>query len=59
MCDLDCPRRHVLKAMTHNYPRLKGMPRPGFAAGPCLVKDTMQLSAFARYQFGSRPGHSA
>jgi UDP-N-acetyl-D-mannosaminuronic acid dehydrogenase len=33
------------------------MPRPGFAAGPCLVKDTMQLSAFARNQFGL--GHAA
>jgi UDP-N-acetyl-D-mannosaminuronic acid dehydrogenase len=47
----------VLKAMKHNYPRLKSMPRPGFAAGPCLVKDTMQLSAFARNQFGL--GHAA
>jgi UDP-N-acetyl-D-mannosaminuronic acid dehydrogenase len=33
------------------------LPRPGFAAGPCLVKDTMQLSAFARNQFGL--GHAA
>jgi UDP-N-acetyl-D-mannosaminuronic acid dehydrogenase len=48
---------HVLRAMKHNYPRLKSMPRPGYAAGPCLVKDTMQLSAFARNQFGL--GHSA
>jgi UDP-N-acetyl-D-mannosaminuronic acid dehydrogenase len=47
----------VLKAMKHNYPRAKGIPRPGFAAGPCLVKDTMQLSAFARNQFGL--GHAA
>ena len=47
----------VLTAMKHNYPRLKSMPRPGYAAGPCLVKDTMQLSAFARNQFGL--GHSA
>jgi UDP-N-acetyl-D-mannosaminuronic acid dehydrogenase len=43
--------------MKHNYPRLKSMPRPGFAAGPCLVKDTMQLSAFASNQFGL--GHAA
>jgi UDP-N-acetyl-D-mannosaminuronic acid dehydrogenase len=49
--------QRVLKAMKHNYPRLKGVPRPGFAAGPCLVKDTMQLSAFARNQFAL--GHSA
>jgi UDP-N-acetyl-D-mannosaminuronic acid dehydrogenase len=49
--------QRVLNAMKHNYPRLKSMPRPGFAAGPCLVKDTMQLSAFARNQFGL--GHAA
>src|SRR4029079_13129233 len=47
----------VLTAMKRNYPRLKSMPRPGYAAGPCLVKDTMQLSAFARNQFGL--GHAA
>lgn len=49
--------QRVLNAMKHNYPRLKSIPRPGFAAGPCLVKDTMQLSAFARNQFGL--GHAA
>jgi UDP-N-acetyl-D-mannosaminuronic acid dehydrogenase len=49
--------QRVLRAMKHNYPRLKTMPRPGFAAGPCLVKDTMQLNAFARNQFGL--GHAA
>ena len=47
----------VLEGMKHNYPRLKSIPRPGFAAGPCLVKDTMQLSAFASNQFGL--GHAA
>lgn len=47
----------VLEAMKRNYPRLKGIPRPGYAAGPCLVKDTMQLSAFASNQFGL--GHAA
>jgi len=49
--------QRVLTAMKHNYPRLKSMPRPGYAAGPCLVKDTMQLTAFARNQFGL--GHNA
>jgi len=49
--------QRVLEAMKHNYPRLKSMPRPGFAAGPCLVKDTMQLSAFASNRFGL--GHAA
>ena len=37
--------------MKHNYPRAKNIPTPGYAAGPCLVKDTMQLLAFARNEF--------
>lgn len=41
----------VLKAMKHNYPRSKNMPGPGYAAGPCLFKDTMQLAAVVRNQF--------
>jgi UDP-N-acetyl-D-mannosaminuronic acid dehydrogenase len=41
----------ILAGMKHNYPRAKGIPTPGFAAGPCLVKDTMQLLAFARNEF--------
>jgi UDP-N-acetyl-D-mannosaminuronic acid dehydrogenase len=49
--------QRVLTAMKHDYSRLKSLPRPGYAAGPCLVKDTMQLSAFARNQFGL--GHAA
>ncbi|MEK7655914.1 MAG: nucleotide sugar dehydrogenase [Patescibacteria group bacterium] len=44
-------------AMRKDYPRNTNMPTPGFAAGPCLFKDTMQLSAFARNSFFL--GHSA
>lgn len=33
-------------AVTHNYPRAEDLPRAGFAAGPCLFKDTAQLAAF-------------
>jgi UDP-N-acetyl-D-mannosaminuronic acid dehydrogenase len=33
-------------AVTHNYERAKDLPSPGFAAGPCLFKDAMQLGAF-------------
>jgi UDP-N-acetyl-D-mannosaminuronic acid dehydrogenase len=44
-------------AMTHNYARTKGFPKAGFAAGPCLFKDTMQLSAFADNTFFL--GHAA
>ena len=42
----------ILQAMKLNYPRANYIPTPGFAAGPCLVKDTMQLLAFARNEFG-------
>ena len=47
----------ILHAMKHNYPRAAHMPAPGFAAGPCLFKDTMQMSAFNNNQFFL--GHSA
>ena len=43
--------RQVAHAMKHNYPRARGIPTPGLAAGPCLFKDTMQLLAFAQNQF--------
>jgi UDP-N-acetyl-D-mannosaminuronic acid dehydrogenase len=43
--------RQIAHAMKHNYPRARSMPTPGFAAGPCLFKDTMQLAAFAQNQF--------
>jgi UDP-N-acetyl-D-mannosaminuronic acid dehydrogenase len=43
--------QRILQAMKHNYPRAKNIPKPGYAAGPCLMKDTMQLSAFARNEF--------
>jgi UDP-N-acetyl-D-mannosaminuronic acid dehydrogenase len=42
----------VMRAMKQNYPRAKNFPGPGFSAGPCLFKDTMQLAAYARNQFG-------
>ena len=47
----------IMKAMKTNYPRLKSLPGPGFSAGPCLFKDTMQLAAYARNQFAL--GHAA
>ena len=42
----------VLEGMKRDYPRSKDFPRAGFAAGPCLFKDTMQLASFYRNQFG-------
>jgi UDP-N-acetyl-D-mannosaminuronic acid dehydrogenase len=47
----------IHKAMTEKYPRAKGFPKAGFAAGPCLFKDTMQLSCFNNNAFFL--GHAA
>jgi UDP-N-acetyl-D-mannosaminuronic acid dehydrogenase len=47
----------IRHAITYDYPRAADMPGPGFAAGPCLFKDTMQLAAFNRNNFVL--GHSA
>ena len=47
----------ILEGCRHNYPRMAGMPGPGLAAGPCLVKDTMQLAAFSHNHF--MLGHAA
>jgi UDP-N-acetyl-D-mannosaminuronic acid dehydrogenase len=41
----------VLDAVRRDYPRAADLPGPGFAAGPCLLKDTMQLSAFTPDHF--------
>jgi UDP-N-acetyl-D-mannosaminuronic acid dehydrogenase len=47
----------IHRAMTEDYPRTKGFPKAGFAAGPCLFKDTMQLSCFNQNAFFL--GHAA
>ena len=41
----------VRKTMTEGYGRAAGLPSAGFAAGPCLLKDTMQLAAFNNHNF--------
>jgi UDP-N-acetyl-D-mannosaminuronic acid dehydrogenase len=41
----------VLNAIRQDYPRAADLPGPGFAAGPCLLKDTMQLTAFTPDHF--------
>lgn len=38
----------IRRLMMHNYPRSQDFPMPGFAAGPCLPKDSLQLVAFSR-----------
>lgn len=47
----------IRDAMVYKYDRAKDFPKSGFAAGPCLLKDTMQLSAYSRQLFTF--GHSA
>lgn len=47
----------IYKAIRHDYPRADGYKSPGFAAGPCLFKDTMQLASFFDNQFYM--GHAA
>ena len=42
---------NILHAIRHEYPRAADLPSPGFAAGPCLFKDTMQLAAFTTDHF--------
>lgn len=49
--------RRILHGCRHKYGRMADMPGPGFAAGPCLVKDTMQLAAFSNDNFVL--GHAA
>ena len=48
---------HIYDAVTLRYPRMKSFARAGFAAGPCLLKDTLQLSAFCGNTFFL--GHAA
>jgi UDP-N-acetyl-D-mannosaminuronic acid dehydrogenase len=49
--------QRIYNAVTHRYPRMKSFARAGFAAGPCLLKDTLQLSAFSGNNFFL--GHAA
>jgi len=48
---------HVREAMVRGYGRAASLPSAGFAAGPCLLKDTMQLAAFNNNSFPL--GHAA
>jgi len=47
----------IRRAIAHDYPRAADLPGAGFAAGPCLFKDTMQLAAFSDNNF--QLGHAA
>jgi UDP-N-acetyl-D-mannosaminuronic acid dehydrogenase len=47
----------IRQGLAQDYPRAADMPSAGFAAGPCLFKDTMQLAAFNDNNFAL--GHAA
>ena len=47
----------IREAVTRDYPRMRSFAAAGFAAGPCLLKDTLQLAAFANNNFFL--GHAA
>jgi len=50
--DFGLDYERVRQAVIQNYPRAADLPGAGFAAGPCLFKDTMQLAAFNTNNFG-------
>jgi UDP-N-acetyl-D-mannosaminuronic acid dehydrogenase len=41
----------LVSKIKHKYPRMANFPTAGFAAGPCLMKDTMQLFAYKKHDF--------
>src|SRR5205814_6829128 len=47
----------IRAGLAQDYPRAADMPGAGFAAGPCLFNDTMQLAAFNDNNFAL--GHAA
>jgi UDP-N-acetyl-D-mannosaminuronic acid dehydrogenase len=49
--DFGLDYERIRAALAYNYPRAADLPRAGFAAGPCLFKDTMQLAAFNTNNF--------
>jgi len=55
--DFGLDYERIRSALAHGYPRAADLPRAGFAAGPCLLKDTMQLAAFNNNNFTL--GHAA
>ena len=55
--DLGLDYARIREAMMQDYPRAADLPSAGFAAGPCLFKDTMQLASVTGGAFAL--GHSA
>ena len=52
MCDdLGINYEKLRLIMSDNYKRNKNLPKAGFTSGPCLLKDTMQLSSFFNHKY--------
>jgi UDP-N-acetyl-D-mannosaminuronic acid dehydrogenase len=49
--DFGVDYERIRMAVIEDYPRAADLPGAGFAAGPCLLKDTMQLAAFNNNNF--------
>jgi UDP-N-acetyl-D-mannosaminuronic acid dehydrogenase len=49
--DFGCDFDRIRIALADDYPRAADLPGAGFAAGPCLLKDTMQLADFDDNRF--------
>ncbi len=49
--DFGLDYERIRQAVISDYPRAADLPGAGFAAGPCLLKDTMQLAAFNNNNF--------
>jgi UDP-N-acetyl-D-mannosaminuronic acid dehydrogenase len=55
--DFGLDYERIRQGLTFDYPRAADLPAAGLAAGPCLLKDTMQLAAFNNNNFVL--GHAA
>jgi len=55
--DFGLDYERIRQGVIHHYPRAADLPAAGFAAGPCLLKDTMQLASFNNNNFVL--GHAA
>ena len=49
--DLNIDFEKLRLNMINGYERNSAIAKPGFTAGPCLLKDTMQLSSFLKTKF--------
>ena len=43
-----CDYQRIVAGMKQDYPRMSSFPSAGFTAGPCLLKDTLQLAAASK-----------